>query len=253
MFFNFYSWEDLSAYNGRTREKALNYLPSTVPDAHYLALIFRRLNDFAEPVRISAWKNVSRFLNGSASEIIVEALFKTLKTWSDWGHINNQEKDKLLSLMDKHLPACVDYLIQSPTGANSRLLGELGRNAQLDLFLPEIAQKALQPSLRGLAYRFLLTGKFWRCYSPFQIHRNRQLSKYQRIEFKRDLNIHLPFEALLEPALNDKSYFVRITIAEQLILNLPHRPDPHLIIRLMNDKHHIVAEKGRFLNQYFQD
>ena len=246
------TWLDLISWDGYKREKTIRTLSGAAPNSFFFALAIRRLNDWVPQVREAAREKIPSFVDDSDPKYVVDALCATLSNWNSWGRIEKKDKDVLLEIISKKKigNALKDKIISSSSGPMASLMAQVGRTPVLDDYLNEIAESAVQPSVRAKAFRsqfekrmvWLEGRKFvWtdiRCCE----------GRVKPIIGERDISVGIAFSELLEKSSADASSIVRRVAAEMLIRELENIGQKS--IRLANffasDKSSAVAERGRF-------
>ena len=87
------SWLGLVSWDGYEREKSLKLLSESAPNAFFLILIARRLNDWVPEVRVAAKKAFILVSRKTDSKIIAEALITILSNWNSWGRIGQEKRN----------------------------------------------------------------------------------------------------------------------------------------------------------------
>jgi hypothetical protein len=248
----FASWLDLCSGDGFKRERAVRTLSGGAPNAFVLAMAARRLNDWVPQVRAAAREQLPRYADDSSVEHVLDALWIVLAHSSSWGRmeaVDRQVIDDLVS-SDRVAPALGSRIIAAIGGPVTQILSQAGRTPALDERLEEIANSAIQPSVRATAYRRLLEGRMvwvvgrkWR-WTDLKWCKGR----FEPVTEERALSVSGDFLARLKAASGDRSALVRRVAAEFLIKELTaigHDAVP-LAERLASDRSTYVAERGRF-------
>jgi hypothetical protein len=249
----FASWLDLCSGDGFRRERILRSLSDRAPNAFFLALALRRLNDWVPEVRSAARDRLPHLSARSAPEHVVDALWYTFAYWSSWGRAGDADQQVLIGLMSiGNVAAALKLRIRQATaGPASHVLSQAGRGSTLDESLPELAGTAIQPSVRAKAYRSLFeervvwtVGRRW-VWTQLQWCKGR----FEPVLAERQLPKTEHISELLKAALNDRSPRVRRVAAEFLISH-PDLFDSDargIAVRLAADSNATVAERGRYL------
>jgi len=246
------TWLDLCSGNGYTRERALRCLSSAAPNALFLALALRRLNDWVPQVRQAAREQLPTIAAASAPAHVAEALWSLLPHALSWGRMEPADQATLAALISIEPVALVlkNRIRDAAAGPASTILAQVGRTPALDGWLGEIARDAVQPSVRARAYRSLfeartvwVTGRRWAWIDQYWGKR-----KLEAVVGERAIPVEAPFLDTLKQALNDRSPIVRKVGAEFLIKRLDSVGEdaPRMAAALAADPSRYVAERGRF-------
>ena len=120
----------------------------------------------------------------------------------------------------------------------------------MDKHLPRLASTAIQPAVRAVAYRCLMSGKAtwtigfeWAWVDKVYGLRKR-VPKLETREIQRTDSV----AEIIKEAIRDKSNVVRIVAADGLIAAQSQLPNAEeLIARLANDKSPAVRERADFM------
>jgi len=246
------SWLDLISWDGRKREKTLRTISGPAPNSFFIALAIRRLNDWVPQVREAARQKLPLIVNASDPEYVVEAICSTLVHWNSWGRIKEQDKIALLKIISSKKTGNILKLkiINSTSGPMASLFSQVGRTDILDEYVNEIAENAVQPSVRAKAYRsqfekrmVWIEGRKWE-WSDIKYCEKRLVP----IVAERKLYVTTPFIELLKRSSCDRSSIVRRVAAEFLIRELDNLGDKSLqFARVFAlDKSPSVSERGKF-------
>lgn len=255
----FLTWLDLISWDGYKREKTLRTLTGGAPNSFFFALAFRRLNDWVPQVREAAKEKLPLIASASNPVHVVDALCATLSHWNSWGRIGNVEKNALLEIISSNAMGETLKLkiISSTSGPMALLFAQVGRTPVLDKFLSDVAENAVQPSVRAKAYRSQLEGKMvWVEGRKWEWTDIRYCKGgLKPIVAERTINIDAPFLEILNKSSTDRSPIVRRVAAEFLIREFDTLGEDSL--RLANlfasDKSPSVAERGRFALKRFEE
>lgn len=245
------TWIDLCSWDGHKRERALRCIESA-PNRFALALVCRRLNDWVPQVRQAASEVLSKIVTNTNKSYVVDTVFFTLSHWSSWQRIDEKSKNTLLEIITttRLLDELKLNLIASPTGPLSSVFSQIARKSAIDHYLIEIANRAVQPSLRAKVYRCLFSNKVsWFNGRKWQWTDIRYCQGHEvPIISERPLTIHVPLIPLLKSAANDRSSIVRRVAAEVLIRELKNVGDESIKLaeQLSLDRSTAVAERGKF-------
>lgn len=247
------NWLDIVNRDGYKREKILRQSSSGVPNAFFLALAVRRLNDWVPQVRVAAKEMLPSLLNSTKPEYVVEVLSMLLMNWDSWGRIEEADKQIFLDMIATEEIALLlkSRLISSTSGPMPSLLSQIGRTDILDNYFNEIASDAVQPHVRAKAFRCLFEGRiFWLERRQFQLARGFYgQDTFIPIIDERKITVHVPLLDLLHRATNDQSSIVRKVAAEFVIRNIETLDNgaKDFAMCFVADRACSVAEQGRFI------
>ncbi len=141
-------------------------------------------------------------------------------------------------------------LISAAAGPLASVLAQVGRTSVLDAHLPQIANRAIQPSVRAKAYKALLDGKaMWVAGRKWEwIDLRYCKGHFTPTLCDRPLTTRSPLEETLRAASSDRSTFVRRVAGDVLIRELGTLGAVgfQLANALASDSHPSVAERGKF-------
>ena len=232
------SWLGLVSWDGYEREKSLNLLSEGAPNAFFLTLIARRLNDWVPEVRVAAKEAFILVARKTDSNIIAEALMTILSNWNSWGRIEQESRNIILNtaLRKDVTLSLKTNLITFASGAIPNLLSQFGQLPIFDDYLNEIANNAIQPYVRAKAFRSLFEARMtWTSdYEWEWIDKAYGRRKLIPVIAERKINVSIPLIELINRSALDRSSIVRSVSAEFLIINLD---------RLKQDEVKIFAEQ----------
>ncbi|WON75845.1 hypothetical protein [Serratia sp. UGAL515B_01] len=247
-----FPWVDLCHGDGFIREKALKNLSEAAPNSFFFALAVRRLNDWVPEIRKAACDALPLIAKTSNPEIIVDVLFITLPYWDSWGRMGDAEKQVLMQIisLEKVATSLKKRLITSTSGPMSSILAQVGRTNALDHSLIDIAESAIQPSLRAKAYRCQFEGRFVWSNGKKWLWTDKVYGEGKFIPSleERSIPVLKPFMDNLKMATIDRSPIVRRVAGEMLIRELENLGDQAIIFAkiLASDPSPSVAERGKF-------
>ncbi|MCD2164077.1 hypothetical protein [Comamonas koreensis] len=249
----FPTWIDLCSWDGYKRERTLRALAGAAPNAFFLALAARRLNDWVPEVRAAARETLPSIAAASDPAEVASMLCAVLPHWNSWGRMEAHDKQVLLEISSTEAVVCAltEQIISTPAGPMAEILAQVGRSPALDASLQDIASQAVQPAVRAKAYRAMLDGKMvwlegrvWEC-----TDRSRFTGYRRAVHGHRSLSGTVPSAELLKAAIADPSNVVRRVVGDVLI----RETEPldglalELAIRLAADKHPSLSARGQFL------
>lgn len=251
----FLTWIDLCSGDGFKRERTLRILSGRAPNRFFFAMAVRRLNDWVPQVRSAAREQLPSIAAASNPEDVVDVLCAVLPHWNSWGRSEDEGKQILLAIasIKAVTQSLKSRLLYAAAGPLASVLAQVGQTSVLDAYLPEIASRAIQPSVRAKAYKSLLDGKaFWLAGRKWEWTDIRYCKgHFAPTLCDRPLSMPFPFEESLRAAISDRSVFVRRIASDVLIRELETlgavaRP---LVVILASDSHPSVAERGNFALQ----
>ena len=248
----FLTWLDLISWDGYKREKTLRTILGAAPNTFFFSLALRRLNDWVPQVREAAREKLPEIAKESDPKNVVEALCIALSNWNSWGRIEEADKQVLLLIIstEEIAKTLKSKLILSTSGPMPSLFAQLGRTSILDDCLAEIAECAIQPSVRAKAYRSLferrivwIEGRKWE-WTDIRYCEGR----LKAIVSERKLNIQTSLLDLLKKSSVDRSSIVRRVSAEFLIRDIEKLGNKSKVFaeQFASDKSNPVSERGRF-------
>lgn len=246
------TWLDLIDFDGYKRERGLRTI-GAAPNSFFFALALRRLNDWVPQVRKAARENLARIVKTSEAIYIVDALCSILSSWDSWRRMGECEKQVLLEILsyEEITEALKLKIISSPSGPMASLFSQVGRIAVFDKYICEIAEDAVQPSVRAKAYRSQFDGRMlWaEGWQREWIDIRYCKSKLIPIISERELTIVFPFQEVMSKASIDRSSMVRRIAAEYLIRENDMSAEDKLRLaqQFALDKSLAVSERGRFM------
>lgn len=247
-----FPWIDLCHGDGFIREKALKNLSEAAPNSFFFALAVRRLNDWVPEIRKAACDALPLIAKASNPEIIVDVLFITLPYWDSWGRMGNAEKQVLMQIisLEEVATSLKKRLISATSGPMSSILAQVGRTDALDHSLIDIAESAIQPSLRAKAYRCQFEGRFVWSNGKKWLWTDKVYGQGKFIPSleERPIPVLKPFMDNLKMATIDCSPIVRRVAGEMLIKELGNIGGEAIIFAKMlaSDPSPSVAERGKF-------
>lgn len=246
------TWLDLTSWDGYKREKTLRALTGAAPNSFFFALAIRRLNDWVPQVREAAREKIPLIVNESDPIHVVDALCVTLSNWNSWGRIEQSDKEVLLEIVSKQeIGECFKTkIISSSSGPMGSLMAQVGRTPVLDNYLNEIAECAIQPSVRARAYRNQFEGRMiWLEGRKFEWTDIRYCEgKVKPIIGERKIIKEANFKELLKKSASDTSSIVRRVAAEFFIRELDDIGDESIQLanQFASDESSAVSERGNF-------
>lgn len=247
-----FTWLDLCSGDGFIREKALGALLAPVPNSFFFALAIRRLNDWVPQVRYAACMMLPLIARNADPDVIVDVLFMTLSHWNSWSRMGDREKQAVMQILslEQVMETFKRRIILASSGPMSFILTQIGRIDVLDNYLVDIAESAIQPSLRAKAYRCLLEGRFvWNIGQKWGwTDKAYGEGHFMPLLNERKIYVEKPFMDNLAAAAADRSPIVRRVAGEMLIKELENIGEQAVILAkiLASDPSYSVAERGEF-------
>lgn len=246
-------WLDIISSNGYERESSLRSLSGGAPNAFFLALVIRRLNDWVPQVRKATREVLPSIIRNTAPEYVAEILSTILLSWDSWGRIEKEDRQLLLRIIDTEDLAIPlrSKLISSVSGPMPSLFSQLGRTSVLDNYLDEIADKAIQPHIRAKAFRsmfekriFWIEGREWQWTDKAYGER-----KLVPLIGERKIEVQTPLRELLNRSAADRSAIVRQVSAEFVIRNIVTLDNEAKAFaeKFAADRSRRVSEQGKFI------
>ena len=246
------AWTVLRHRDGYLREAALKALTGPITLSSELIDIAERLNDWVPEVRVAALDAAHRLFPTAEPDIVAEAAPYLLSLWGIWQRWDSDGVATVDALVGQ--PEIINRIIHSLEDKRSRIgpwqLAHLLRHDWIDAHLPHLAQFAVHPQVRKLAFAVVLQGKAkWRS----RFVRSAEEIKYSiekstAVFESRPLVASVDPAALVERGLRDRFAAVRWLAAGALVENLVEISDQERTInRLLSDKSRSVRERGKFL------
>lgn len=253
-----YAWLFLFHADGRIREAALDTIQDPPPSPFLFAALAWRLNDWVVPVRQAAQRCAERMIARTAPEVaagVAVYLLDRHLVWKRW----NEEAKVLDPMFERQevMAGISAHLAQQAAGPMPSHLRHILRYPGFDAHLTELAATAVQPVVRALAYRCLISGKTsWQ--APDQ---RSKMDKILGIKARtprretRTIGSSRAIADVIVDAVHDPSTLVRKTVADALIVARPRlREQETLIVEviglLANDPSAMVRSRADFLQRH---
>jgi hypothetical protein len=246
-----YAWLLLFHSDGYVREIALDAI-ARPPDSPFLfAALAWRLNDWVEPVRQAAKRCAGRVLPLVRTDIAVSGALYLLDRRLVWGRWRDEVEtlDGFFARADV-IAALAEQCRDRRTGPVATCLRHALRYPNIDGHLADLAANAMQPAVRAVAYRCLMTGKArwpadyeWEWIDKVYGLRRRVL----RME-SRDIEISPPIAETIRQAMQDRSVIVRVLAADSLTDARAHMANAdNLIAELAKDRSYAVRWRADYM------
>jgi hypothetical protein len=248
----FLTWMDIWSDEGFRRETALRTLSGPAPNAFFLAMAARRLNDWVPQVREAARVRLPVIAADTDPDIVVDVLCATLPAWNLWGRMEDKDKQALIDIasVQRVRDALKTRIVSATAGPMTAVLSQASGAGILECYLDEIARMAIQPSVRAKAYRYLLEGKMvWSTGTKWEWTDIRYCEgRPNPVLSERTLPAAPPFLVTLNMAALDRSVLVRRVAVDMLIRHPEKAGDESLKLAelLASDCVPSVAERGRY-------
>lgn len=248
----FTSWLELCCHDGRRREAALRVTSGGAPSAFLLALALRRLNDWVPQVRNAARETLPQLVSNSEPQDVATVLWSLLAHWDTWGRMESPDRETVAAITSSEPVALAlgSRIMATAAGPAGRVLAQCARSETFDRWIEDFAYGAVQPAVRAVAFRWLLseqvtwvTGRRW-LWTDLAYCKG----KFEPVIDSRQLQTKKPFLATLRGAMADSSPMVRRVAAEFLIRQLPSLGEHALLLakELASDASQCVAWRGEF-------
>jgi len=246
-----YAWLFLFHPNGHIREAALRHISTPPRSPFFLSALAWRLNDWVGQVRQAARHCIERIGAGLSPEVAAETGLYLLSRRLIWGRWRDEAQTLSLILAREDVIAAIaDRLRTRTNGPMAACLRNALQHPGIDRHLPALAARAIQPSVRAIAYQCLISGK-----APWPIGHEwiwvdrvyglrRRIPKFETRELRRD---HAAATYVAD-GLRDRSAFVRKIVADAMIVARSDLPDErHLVALIANDPNPAVRSRADFM------
>ncbi|MBR0756491.1 hypothetical protein JQ604_30300 [Bradyrhizobium jicamae] len=246
-----FAWLFLFHPSGYLREAALCRIATPPTSPFFLAALALRLNDWVGPVRQAAARCVKHLAPDVAADVAADAAAYLLgrrfawERWSDEAHM----LDLVFARADV-LAALAKRLQDTPTGPMGDCLRNALRFPDSDQHLSKLAATAIQPSVRAIAYKCLISRKaawhagFEWAWIDKVYGLRRRVPKLET----RDIQTDGPVVDFIVAGIRDRSAFVRKTVADAMIgVRSQIEDEGHLVAQLAADPNPAVRSRGDFM------
>ncbi|MBM1173004.1 hypothetical protein [Microvirga arabica] len=146
--------------SGYLREAALKALDGPLESPFLFTCVAYRLNDWVKEVRQEALACAERAFPQTSPDIVAKAAFILLARVRDW-HRWSEEAVILEETFSRPdvMECLASLLVTAATGPVGKALTFALRHQEMDHYLLQIFQAAIQPSVRALALRTLIEGR----------------------------------------------------------------------------------------------
>ena len=237
--------------DGRLREAALLRLSGGLPNSFLFAAVAWRLNDWAPPVRAAAVLCARRCFPATAPAVVAataKALLVRRLTWVRWAH-ERQPLDEAFDRADvtKYLAS---IFIQTRTGPVATMLRHALSRPAIDIYLDEIARRAVQPTVRAVALETLIDrrAKWPIGYAWEWIDKSMGLRRRVIAFDNRGIDIATSRGALITRGVHDRSALVRRVALDAVMRHLPGTSEgQEYAAKLAEDRSSSVRERAAFV------
>lgn len=246
-----YAWLLLFHPSGYAREAALDSIDGPPTSAFFFAALAWRLNDWVGPVRKVAQRCAERVLQQTSADVAAKAALYLLDRRLVWGRWTDEANvlDSVFGRRDV-IAGLAAHLQEQSTGAVATCLRSASRYPDIDEHLPRIATAAVQPSVRAVAYQWLIAGKAtWPVgYEWAWIDKVYGLRRRIPVLASRDIQATRPAAEWIREGIRDKSLFVRKVAADALVGARAQVPDAdNLIAQLAKDRSPAIRSRADFM------
>jgi hypothetical protein len=252
-----YAWLFLFHPDGHVREAALQSVNAFPGSAFFLAALAWRLNDWVEPVRAAARRCVERISIEVPAAVAADAAPYLLERRLVWGRWHDEAEALDLIFARSDVLAAVATLLQKrPTGSLGACLGNALRYPSIDPYLPQLAAAAIQPAVRAIAYRCLISGKaIWPIgFEWAWIDKVYGLRRRIPTLHTRNIQRDRPAVDFVSAGIRDKSPFVRKVVADAMIAVRTQIPNEEaLAAHLAMDRSSAVRSRADFLLRHLRN
>lgn len=249
-----YAWLFLFHPSGHMREAALDAIQDPPRSPFFSAALAWRLNDWAEPVRRAARRCGERVLQHTAADVAADAALYLLDRHLVWGRWSGEAKvlDRMFDRKEVMVRIAAQ-LSRRATGPMATCLRQILRYQGFDEHLPGLAANAIQPSVRAIAYRCLISGQAtWPVGYEWawidKVYGLRQ--RVPKLE-TRGIQRSVPLSTIAGNAVRDRSAFVRTIAADALIIIRAQVPDLEALIAVLEtDRSPAVRSRADFMRRH---
>jgi hypothetical protein len=251
-----YAWLFLFHPNGHIREAALRHINTPPRSSFFLSALAWRLNDWVEQVRQAAKHCIERIGAGVSPEIAAETglyLLSRRLVWERWRD-EAAALDRILAREDV-IVAIADRLRTQTNGPMAACLRGALQYTGMDRHLLTLAARAVQPSVRAVAYQCLISGKArWQTGHEWMwIDKVYGLRKRVPAFGTRELRREQSIASYVAAGLRDKSTLVRKIAADALIAARSQIPDEaDLVALIAEDPSPMVRSRADFMLRHPQ-
>jgi len=246
-----FAWLFLFHGDGRVRQAALDHLESPPTSPFALAALAWRLNDWAVEVRAAARAAAERLLPATSPEVIAAVAIDLLDREFHWSRWTDEMAPLNMAFSRPDVAAALAKIfLRSPNGPLANRLRYVMRYPAYEIWLPSLAQDAVQPGVRATALKYLITkrvswptGFEWKWIDKAYGERRRVMALGSRpIEPAQSP------EQLIVQGLHDSSPVVRRVAADALIEHRGRMSGVgELIIRLASDRNPSLRERADYM------
>ncbi|WGS21149.1 MULTISPECIES: hypothetical protein [unclassified Bradyrhizobium] len=246
-----YAWLFLFHPDGRVRELALDHLETPPGSQFFFAALAWRLNDWVGPVRLAAQRCVQRVASQIPATVAADTAKYLLGRRLIWGRWHDTAASlDLVYGRDDVLSEFVSTLEKQPSGASGAHLRNALRFSSLDRYLPHVAEIAIEPAIRAVAYQCLISGRAtWLAgFEWIWIDKVYGLQKRVPVFDTRDIKREHDRVFFIARGVRDKSPVVRRAVADAMISVRSQIDDEApLVARLADDPNPAVRSRADFM------
>jgi hypothetical protein len=190
-------------------------------------------------------------LHQTTADVAAKAALYLLDRRLVWGRWTDEANvlDSVFGRSDV-IAGLAAHLQEQSTGAVATCLRSASRYPDIDEHLPRIATAAVQPSVRAVAYQWLIAGKAtWPVgYEWAWIDKVYGLRRRMPMLASRDIRATRPAAEWIRDGIHDKSPFVRRVAADALVGARSQLADADsLIAHLANDRNSAIRSRADFM------
>lgn len=248
-----YAWLFLFHHNGHVRQAALETIKDAPPSPFLLAALALRLNDWVVEVRQAAMDCAHRVLPVIDPSVVVDAAVYILDrrfSWTRWGD-EHRVLDDVLERREV-LSKLADFLCTATTGPVGVCLRFALRFPAMDTYLPRLASDAIQPAVRAVAYRAMISGRAtWReGYEWIWVDKVYGASRRVVKLGSRPIVMTEPLGSVIEAAIHDRYTIIRRMGADGLVASYDQISNADKLLGLLaTDRSASVRLRGEYLKK----
>jgi len=248
-----YAWIFLFHYDGRIREASLEAIDVPPVSPFFLAALVWRLNDWVPQVRDAAIRCFDRVRPRIDAELAGNLALDLLARTDSWGRWRT-EKQAFFAVFERDdvVAALVDRLHRSTKGKLVACLKVALRHPSIDKHLPTLASEAIEPGIRAVALRCLISRKA----TSITGYSWKMIDKIYGVQQRLPTIEARPLSVASEPiewiarGIDDRSSTVRWVVVDELLRRPPDFPGARALIdRLAQDRSPRIRTRAEFMRQ----
>jgi hypothetical protein len=200
--------------DGRIREAALHKMTGPLPTPAVVYGLVSRLNDWSETVRQAAEQAFARCFSVTPAEVLAPAVWVLLLNAPHW-HRWSEGFDTFVNAVMQHpalVGVLVDRLMHERRGGCGKVFSMLSMNANIDIWLEELAEKSVQPHLRAALVNCLCAGSVvWPTHKTDRVWIDKSMGHFKTVQqfHNRAIRIGPDRRVVIAKALCDPIVAVR--------------------------------------------